>query len=539
MSEARAPLDETPTQAATRTGSAAWDGTGAAADPRVLGLTVLYHPDVERVGERAVLGNARRGCELSRQRPEFAAPGAAAAGRPLADLRLSRTPIVLVPRADGGVELDRQGSPITVSADGREVATSTRFDADEVERGVVLLLGGRVVLLLHRLDPLVDTTTPSFNLVGASPAVSRLRRDIVQIADLTVPVLLRGESGTGKELVARAVHAASPRRDGPFEAVNMAALPPSLAAAELFGAEKGAFTGADRRRPGLFERAAGGTLFLDEVGETPIEVQALLLRCLETGEVHPVGGGRRLTPDVRILSATDADLESAVEEDRFRAPLLHRLSGYVLRLPPLRQRREDFGRLFVYFLRRELRALGQEILLDPSRPKPWLPASLVARLAAWTWPGNVRQVANVVRQAVIANRHADPAERFEEIETLLRAPSTHRAQPEDPSPPASRASVPVKRRAADLHEDEVIAALRACRFQPAAAADALGIPRPSIYDLMKKIPGLRKAADLSREDIDESRRQVGPSLEAMAEHLEVSERALRRRLGQLHDKPAR
>lgn len=366
----------------------------------------------------------------------------------------------------------------------------------------------------------------------------RLRREIVQVADLNVPILLLGESGTGKELVAKAIHEAGPRHGQPYVAVNMAALPPGLAAAELFGAERGAYTGADRRRPGFFEQAQGGTLFLDEVGETPTEVQALLLRALESGEVQAVGGGRVTRPNVRVLSATDANLEAAMQDGRFRAPLFHRLSGYVLRLPPLRQRREDFGRLFQFFLRRELESLGAVDRLH-SRPKPWLPVSVVARLATWNWPGNVRQLANVVRQLVIANRDADPAVHFEALDappaTLSPAAIPKAAIPQAVIPKGTEAQAPdaPRKRAADVSEGEVVAALRAQRYRPSAAADALGIPRSSIYDLMDKIPSLRKASELTQEDVEGARAQVGPSLEAMAAHLEVSERALRRRIGQL------
>jgi two-component system nitrogen regulation response regulator GlnG len=168
---------------------------------------------------------------------------------------------------------------------------------------------------------------------------------------VNAPVLLRGESGTGKELVAHAIHEASPRRTGPYVAVNMAAIPPSLAAAELFGATRGAFTGADHDRPGYFSRAHRGTLFLDEIGETAPEVQALLLRVLEAGEVQAVGGLEPRRVDVRVLAATDADLQGMTAMDRFRAPLLHRLMAGYLQVPALRARREDFGRLLYAFLR--------------------------------------------------------------------------------------------------------------------------------------------------------------------------------------------
>ena len=508
-------------------------GSGSTPASLIPGLTILFHPDFDRIGERAGLAGLVGGSvELSRQTPEFAAPGAATS-QPLADQGLSRQPLRLRHAGDR-IVFDRGASSRTrLSLDGREIEATASCGAKALEDGVVLLLGGRVVLLLHLLDPIADLETPRFGLVGESPALTQVRRDIVRTADLEVPILLRGESGTGKELVARAIHEASPRSRRPYVAVNMAAIPGNLAASELFGAERGAFTGSDRNRAGFFEQASSGTLFLDEIGETPVEVQALLLRALEGGEIQRVGGERPRTVDVRVVSATDADLEAAAHDGTFRSPLLHRLSGYVLRLPPLRHRREDFGRLFAFFLRRELESLGSLHLVAPRR-HPWLPAALVARLAAWHWPGNVRQLANVVRQLVIANRGDDPATRFSEVEDLLRktpaGPQTAEPPPLDapaPHPPAG------PRKPSDLSEAEVVAALRAHRFRPGEAADALGIPRSSIYSLIDKIPSLRKAAELSREEIEDARARAGPSLEAVAAELEVSERALRRRLGEL------
>jgi two-component system nitrogen regulation response regulator GlnG len=519
------------TQIRTHDSGSGWEVSAAAL--RVAALTVLYHPDLERIGERTLLTGLTGGgrAELSRKAPEFAAPGSEVC-RPLGETSLSRTPITLSGE-DGEILLDRGASRTRLTVDGQPIETSASVSADALEDGVVLLLSGRIVLLLHLLDPLADLTTPRFGLVGESPALAQVRRDIVQVADLDVPVLLRGESGTGKELVARAIHRAGARHSHPFIAVNMAAVPPNLAAAELFGAERGAYTGAQRRRTGHFQQAHGGTLFLDEIGEAPPEVQTLLLRALETAEVRPVGGERAERVDVRVVSATDTDLEAALDAERFRAPLLHRLSGYVLALPPLRERREDFGRLLIHFLRRELEALDAENLLAPGR-RPWLPAPLVARLAGWHWPGNVRQLANVVRQIVIANRGADPATRFEQVEALLaRKPRTAEKSAEPPAATAREHESGSRRRPSELHEEEVIEALRTHRFRPSAAADALGIPRSSIYDLIDRIPGLRKGSDLGREEIAAVRARVGPSVEAMAAELEVSERALRRRLGEL------
>ncbi|MEM8934722.1 MAG: sigma 54-interacting transcriptional regulator, partial [Acidobacteriota bacterium] len=446
---------------------------GPAVGRRVPGLTILYHPDLDRLGERTVLATlgASGEASVSRRSPLFAAPGGERS-RPLDDNGLSRTPWICRRRGDRLV-IERAGSKTRLVIDGQPVPESIELSVDRLDDGIVLLLGGRVVLLLHLLDPIADLTTPRFGLIGEHPSLAQVRRDIVQVADLDVAILVRGESGTGKELVARAIHEAGPRCDRPYLALNMAALPSTLAASELFGAERGAYTGADRRRTGYFERADGGTLFLDEVGETPTDVQALLLRALETGEIQRVGAEETKTVAARVISATDADLEREIRDGAFRAPLLHRLSGYVVRLPPLRRRREDFGRLFGHFLRRELDALGLSHRLAPRR-HPWLPAATVARWASWHWPGNVRQLANVVRQVVIANRRLDPAERFDEVDALLASGPPPKASAPEPIPTVStagpRPSGP--RKPSDLREDEVIAALRSHRFRPAAAADA-------------------------------------------------------------------
>src|SRR6185369_15510863 len=364
----------------------------------VPGLTILGHPAVRRVGERAALLDLASGREtlLSRAEPGFAAPGETDL-QPLAARYLSRRPWVLRPTSDGGVRLHRGDSPMSLTVDGAPVADEVSLPASAVERGVVLLLAGHVVLLLHRFRPVFAGNTPRFDLVGLSDPLLDLCRQISRVADLDVPVLLRGASGTGKELVAAALHGASRRRAKPFLALNMGALPASLAAAELFGAARGAFTGAEHARRGYFRRAHGGTLFLDEIGETPVEVQPLLLRALESGEVQPLGSEEAARVDVRVLAATDTDLEQAAAAGRFRGPLLHRLGGYTIRLPALRERRDDIGRLFFHFLREELAGVGEEDRLADHGPeaRPWPPAEWIAHLASAPWPGNVRQLRNV------------------------------------------------------------------------------------------------------------------------------------------------
>jgi two-component system, NtrC family, nitrogen regulation response regulator GlnG len=352
-------------------------------------------------------------------------------------------------------------------------------------------------------------------------------------------VLLRGETGTGKELVARAIHHASRRRSGPFLSVNMGAVPASLAASELFGSTRGAFTGSVRDQAGFFQRAHDGTLFLDEVGEAPPEVQVMLLRVLETGEVQRVGAAEPQRTDVRLLAATDADLENAIAEGRFRAPLLHRLSGYEIVIPPLRERRDDFGRLLFHFLRQELEAIGEERRLDEQDEdgRPWMPASVVARLAQHSWPGNVRQLLNVARQIVIASRSSEVVEIGPQIEKLLReaasARSAESAAAPEPLPTRRRAEAQEYRSPSAVSEAEVIEALRATRWEVKPAAERLGISRPSLYVLMEKFPSIRTAVDLSRAEILEGRTVCGSDLDALADHLEVSKKGLLQRMKQL------
>jgi two-component system nitrogen regulation response regulator GlnG len=512
----------------------------------VPGLTILGHPQIQRVGERAALLDLSSGREalLSRAEPGFAPPGESVL-QPLTVPYLSRRPWLLRPVAGSGVQLVRGDSPMSLAADGDPIDREASFSAAEVDRGVVLLLAGHVALLLHRFRPVFPGSLPRYGLVGLSDPLLDLCRQITRVADLDVPVLLRGESGTGKELVAAALHRASSRRDRPFLALNMGALPASLAAAELFGASRGAYTGAEHARRGAFRRAHGGTLFLDEIGETPQEVQPLLLRTLESGEVQTLGSEETARVDVRVLAATDADLEQAVAAGRFRAPLLHRLGGYAIRLPALRQRRDDIGRLFFHFLREELAVVGEEHRLTAPGPdaQPWPPAAWIARLAAAPWPGNVRQLRNVARSlAIDSRRTGDTGDGAVEtqlptaIEELLREERPPQKSAAAPTAERAPTSVPprtVFRSPQDVSEEELLAALAANRWEPRATAEQLGISRPSLYFLLDSFPSVRKAMDLSGEEIAEAGERCGGRPREMAALLHVSEAGLRRRMKQL------
>ena len=238
---------------------------------------------------------------------------------------------------------------------------------------------------IDRQQPEAVIETP--HIVGVSPAMGMLMRTIERVARSSMTVLINGETGTGKELAARAVHCQSPRAHKAFIAINTAAIPKDLLESELFGHERGAFTGAYSRRVGRFEQADGGTLFLDEIGDMPIELQTRLLRVLVDGQFYPVGARSPIQVDVRIITATHQNLEERVADGRFREDLYHRLNVIRIRVPPLRERREDIPLLLAYYLRKAGEAMGE-------KPKNLRP-EVEKYLCAFHWPGNIRQLENV------------------------------------------------------------------------------------------------------------------------------------------------
>ena len=244
----------------------------------------------------------------------------------------------------------------------------------------------RLTQALEERDRLVD-------LVGSAPSMQKLFRRVEKVAGTGATVLLTGESGTGKELAARALHALSPRATGPFVAVNCAAIPETLIEAEFFGARKGAYTGADRHRLGKFEAASGGTLFLDEVGELSPSIQPKLLRALQGGQITPVGGTEEVVVDVRVVAATNRDLQAEMAAGRFREDLYYRLNVVPVRMPALRERREDIPVLIRHFVGRAERRHGLRA--------PGFPTGLMKKLVDYSWPGNVRELENVVERLVL------------------------------------------------------------------------------------------------------------------------------------------
>jgi DNA-binding NtrC family response regulator len=303
-------------------------------------------------------------------------------------------------------------------------------------------------------------------LVGRAPQILQLVEKVDAIADTQAAVLLTGESGTGKELVARMLHERSHRRERPMVVVNCAAVPSSLIEAELFGHERGAFTGAVRKREGRFKAADGGTLFLDEIGETPLEVQAKLLRVLQEGELVPVGSNTALKVDVRLVSATNRDLKAMVAEGKFREDLYYRIKVFDLVLPPLRERRGDLPLLVEQFLR--------EFRPDAREPGSLTPAAWAA-LRDHAFPGNVRELRHAIQHASILARDA-------EIDVQHFPPEISGK----PAPEAGARAHSLVEALEEYEKELIIRTIRGTGERRQRAAKLLGISRKSLWKKLTK-----------------------------------------------------
>ncbi len=332
------------------------------------------------------------------------------------------------------------------------------------------------------LTQALDAAAVRYGILGSSSVLLQALHELERVAPSQASVLLLGESGTGKELFARALHLSSPRRDAPFIKVNCAAIPDSLLESELFGYERGAFTGASSPRAGWFEQADGGTIFLDEIGDMPLAMQTKLLRTLQEGTVVRLGGKREIKVDVRLVTATHRDLESAVARGSFRQDLYYRISVVPIRLPALRERREDIRTLALHFVNRANQANQRNVHLTPAA---------LARLEAHPWPGNIRELGNVIERLVLLTDSlqvsAAALERF-----LPRGPAEASVTPERPRPMAASdapTGAPLVRNylPADSHTlQELQQVLALHRGNQSRAAQALGLTvRQFAYRLRK------------------------------------------------------
>jgi two-component system NtrC family response regulator len=311
--------------------------------------------------------------------------------------------------------------------------------------------------------------SPIRDIITGDEAMLKVCRTVERLAGVSVPVLLLGDSGTGKEALARALHEMGPRAKREFVAINCAAIPENLLESELFGHEKGAFTGAVRQVQGRIETANGGTLFLDEIGEMPIALQAKLLRFLQDQTFERVGGRQSIKVDVRVVSATNQKLEEQSESGKFRGDLLYRLNGVTVRIPPLRERGEDSLLLARWFLARETQALG--------RKSRGFEASALAAIAAHAWPGNVRELQNRVRRAALM---ADgPLVTAEDLELA------HIVPPPEEAVPVMALDLDLRAARLRAERETIERALARANGGVSAAARLLGVSRPTLYGLLE------------------------------------------------------
>jgi transcriptional regulator with PAS, ATPase and Fis domain len=331
-------------------------------------------------------------------------------------------------------------------------------------------LGGRVQALAEEVDP----RTGIRRVVGDSAQWRKVLTQATQVGATEATVLLLGESGTGKEVMARFIHRASGRSTAPFIALNCAGLPEQLLEAELFGYERGAYTGAVQSKPGLVEQAAGGTLFLDEVGELPPSAQAKFLRVLQEREFQRLGGSRVLRADVRIIAATNRDLRRAIADGQFREDLFYRLNVFPIRLPALRDRPDDILTLCEAFLGEICRGLGQRLAGIAREARQML--------VDYRWPGNVRELRNALeRAAILSEGGVITAEHLPTMVTGFRLDQL--------GEPAARTVQPSETAAGNLQSMErmmIEQALQNARFNKSKAAKALGLTRHQLYVRMRK-----------------------------------------------------
>jgi DNA-binding NtrC family response regulator len=317
---------------------------------------------------------------------------------------------------------------------------------------------------------------PQSEIVGTSPRMVDVYKKLAKVARIDAPVLVIGESGSGKELIARAVHTSGARASAPFVVINCGAMTETLLESELFGHEKGAFTGATAARKGLLENATGGTVFLDEISETSLSFQVRLLRVIQEREIRRVGSNETIQVDIRLIAATNRDLREMLRHNQFREDLFHRLNVFMIPLPPLRERVEDIPLLASHFLRMFSASQGVSVRLA---------SDAMELLKRYSWPGNVRELKNLLERAVTFNDTGVIQATDLEFGEPLRE---HRSEPVLTSPVPQAAAVPTPSGSLDdMERDHIIRVLRETRGNKKKAAEILGIERRTLYNKAKRL----------------------------------------------------
>lgn len=593
-------LDET---TRTRDASLVDSGTGArggSAGSEVPRLRLLYHVDLSRIGAVSHPSAALEAGEwlpIGRGEPLFATPSPQDLWRPLADPMISRTQLrirwlresacfELAPAPAARRKLHAPRLCAGTAGAGEEIQSTVRLPA-----GSCVAIEDRVLIGLEVMSRSYGIDEDRLGFVGESEEMWRLRRDVAEIGRFRRPALILGETGAGKELVASAIHRAGSGRAGPFVPVNCAALPEQLVESMLFGHTRGAFTGADVSRDGLFRAAHGGTLFLDELCEMCIGIQPKLLRTLQDGLVTAVGQHKSAPVDVRLLAATNRDPQTEITAGRLRADLYHRLAAHVVCVPPLRARRLDIPALFVHFLDRQRRdhLELERLWREGQRWRAVIPLSFFVDLMRGVWAGNVRELENVAEQTARRNLGEGPFQppglppepvAASAASSDARAPHGNTAQQTEPAPPgvwtrappatALRATLAevseelgiARKTLAKLLDEESLGALlresaaaedgtiertgrlraRAaesllavlCKhdFNQAQAAKALGVSAWTLIRLMQEL-GFPRPADLSAAEIRAGLDSAGGDVAEAASLLKVSEHGLKKRLSEL------
>ncbi|MDE2430136.1 MAG: sigma-54-dependent Fis family transcriptional regulator, partial [Burkholderiales bacterium] len=450
--------------------------------------------------------------EISRFLPLFRHPGAD--GLPLGHGGISRDALRITRDSSDQLLLQPPKSRMVVEVNGVEIDGPVQLSQAQIDAGVMLGLGRAILICLHWMRCL-PKRNPASGFIGVGSAAILARDQIRQAAGTDFPVLLLGETGTGKEVAARAIHAQSKRASAALVTVNMAALNESLAAADLFGATKGAYTGAQTARKGLFAEAENATLFLDEIGNTPVVIQPMLLRVLESNDYRPLGAHQDHKSTARLIAATDQDLYS----ENFNQALLRRLESFVIQLPPLRARREDIGVLLTYLLSTSTLAMEHPVVL---------PFALISEMANYDWPGNIRQLAHVLRRALLALQLGETPV----LASLVRhSPEriTHSSPPSTVTDfPAPQKNAGARKKLSDLSEADVLQAMESNDWCIQSAAQDLGISRPSMYKLLDTHSQIRHAEHIPPEELRQVLANHAGDIESCAAALKTPAEALRR-----------
>lgn len=531
-------------------------------DRPLLAMSIAWHPETQRIGAQYVASHHDWNLELSRFVPSFNKPNEDAL--PLGFSGVSREPLRFKRDEQEGIQLSIPNSRMAVEINGVEMTGSCYLSYEQIEDGVVIGLGRTVLICLHWMKSVPrNNAVPGF--IGIGQAALSTRDLIRQAALSDNTVLLLGETGTGKEVAAKGIHSLSKRANKPMVCVNMATLNESLAAADLFGAAKGAYTGAQQSREGYFGQAEQGSLFLDEIGNTPQPVQAMLLRVLESKEYRPVGAVRDLSTTARLITATDQNLYDA----GFNQALLRRLEHFVIPMPALRQRREDIGPVLIDYLQRKNVAIAHQAM----------PFDFISDILNFDWPGNIRQLCNIIERYLVAQQMGErpnlnqyiavnvnhPSRRLSDTPRSISAiSSTASPNPQAASigvtnsaissvtnsvtnsatPPTTTATTIVspntaseksngiipRSRLKDLSHDDILNAMERNAWTIQYAAQDLGISRPSMYKLLESHPEIRRIEQIAQEDIRQAWEESQNNVERCASRLRTPNEALRRHL---------